>query len=327
MQKRRKKKNNELVWEGRSIFWPRQYDGRLPGGDSNLWMCAQDAGNELWVHFHRLERISQSNIVEPLQLENCSDELRELLVESLPYKQYRENLGGAITNFSKIIAQSLVIEGRIDFEIKIGWNQKIDPWRMEKVVLKFIPNESLTYLGSQVFQVIPPGAESDGSPGRIIRLDPKRIVTFRTPLQWRRTLARIRNGLPLIGRSERSWMNWMVRHVRNEDINTVKRTYNIQIARLTAPIGWNARSLFRDEIANFHWICRELQWERFCIELRDDILRTLGDAFQRIGQLRGETPRLVWQNLPTVEQVEEGLNQVMSGKTRFDSVLKPFRLE
>jgi hypothetical protein len=322
MRRRERTIADKLVWDGRSVTWPSDYDGGIPGGDSNLWMCAEDAGTTVWWHFHRLEEHRGEFTNEPLRLEGCSDEMREILIDGIPYNNYGEDLLEAVTSFAQVAAQTLILDGRITFEIRTGWNQNGDQRRMEQVALVFIPTKSLIYIGSQLFQMIPRGVERDDSPGRIVKMDPKRIVIFRPPRRWRRPLARMRNGLPLIGRSQRRWMNWSIEHRSGEDFKTVHRSYNIQIGRLTAPIGWNARGLLRNEISEFHWVIRELQWQRFCIDVRESILGMLGDAFQRIGKMRGETPQLVWEHLPTIEQVNEGLRLVMSGKTRFDSVLE-----
>jgi hypothetical protein len=133
-------------------------------------------------------------------------------------------------------------------------------------------------------------------------------------------------GFPLVGQSEHAWRESWIGQKAHEDVKAVTRSYNVRRARLSAGIGWNGRGLFRAHIGEFHWACRELQWQRFCIEVRDGILTTLARVFGTIGAWRDEKPRLVWEHLPTTEQVRAGESQLMSKGVRFDEVLKPFML-
>jgi hypothetical protein len=43
-----------------------------------------------------------------------------------------------------------------------------------------------------------------------------------------------------------------------------------------------------------------------------------------MGALCGERPRLIWEHLPTIQQVEAAESQMMNGGVRFDALLKPF---
>lgn len=325
-RRRAKQTQTDLVWDGRASRWPRSHDEVLRGRDPNLWMCAEDVGNEIWAHFHRLQGGYGRFDPEPLRLETCSEQLHDVLIESLPYKHYREDLSGAVMNFAKMVAQEFVNEGRMPFEVRGGWDRSGETPRLEEARLVYVYPDSMLKVGPWLFQAVPPDATDKGADARVVRLDPRRIVTFKPPRRYRGTLARIRSGLPMIGRSQREWMMSVGKQRVQEDFKAVARWYNVRLARLSAPIGWNGRSLFCDHIADFHWACRQLQWQRFCIEVRDGILTTLARVFRMIGAWRAEKPRLVWEHLPTVKQVRAGESQLMSKGARFDEVLKPFKL-
>jgi hypothetical protein len=295
----------------------------IPGGDSSLWMCAQDLGAEMWAQFNRLERRHER--IQPVWIEQCSADLREVLVDCLPFNEYQEDLSGTVCSFAKLVAQALVLEGKMLFEVSGGWDCSTDPPRLRKAALKWLPHDSIVRAGLWTLQVVPPGVESEESTGRVIRLDRSRLVVVTPPRQWRRALAHIRAALPIIGRSEHEWMMGVGQHKIAEDFKVVNLAYNIQRARVTASIGWNARGRFSDHIAAFHWTKRELRWKRFCIEVRDVILTTVGEAFALIGSWAGERPRLVWDHLPTVQEVAEGETRIMGTGARFDEVLTPFR--
>ena len=84
------------------------------------------------------------------------------------------------------------------------------------------------------------------------------------------------------------------------------------------------RGLLREHQSDFHWALRELQWKRVCIEIRDELLNTLGTAFTKMGTLRGEHPSMQWRDLATTEQVDHSLQRLLNG-ARFDEVLEPFQ--
>ncbi|OGP83553.1 MAG: hypothetical protein A2Y95_12940 [Deltaproteobacteria bacterium RBG_13_65_10] len=262
-----------------------------------------------------------------MRLENCSAELQELLIASLPFNEYREDLSGAVVHFAKMVAQEFILEEEMSFEVRGGWDRSSHHPRLEAARLEYVYLDSIVRVGPWMYQMVPPEAEEENSPGKVIRLDSKRIVTFKPPHHLRRALSRLRSGFLLIARPEHEWMMSMGRQEVHEDFKAVVLAYNVHRARLSAPLGWNARGLFGDHIADFHWAMRELRWQRFCIEVRDSILTTLGEVFALIGSWRGESPRLIWEHLPTIQQVEEGEKQIMDEGARFEDVLKPFRLQ
>jgi hypothetical protein len=288
MRRRTKPGKADLSWDGRSIWWPQSHDAGIPGGDSNLWMCAEDLGTAIWTHFYRLEQRHSRHEVEPLRIENCQDDLQEVLINCLPFNQYRDDLLGSVSSFVQLVAQDFVLHGGILFEARGEWDRSIAPPKLENAALVMIPRGSVVRLGGIVLQVVPSGIKNESSKGHIIRLDQTRLVHFKPPRRLQPALARIRAGLPVIGESENKWMMGMAQRKVSEIFKDVNLAYCIQRAQITAPIGWNARGRFRDYIADFHWTVRELRWQRFCIEIRDSILKTIGDVFALIGSWRGE---------------------------------------
>ncbi len=325
MSRRTNRPKSDLHWDGRAVWWPR-YDASIPGGDAKIWMCAEDLSSEIWTHFHRLERHHGRYEVEPVRLNGCSDELRDILIDCIPYNEYREDLSGAVVQFAKMVAQQLILEGSMTFELQAGWDRSGGTPRLGQARLELIPSDSLVRAGTRALQVVPPGATGDALPGQLIRLDRSRLVLFRPPPRWRGPVRHIRSGLQLIGRSEQAWMKAASQHEAREDFKSVSRAYALQRARLTAPIGWRARGSYDEYAAAFHLVSRELRWKRFCIEIRDDILTTLGKVFALIGSWREESPRLVWEHLPTIQHVTVGEALLAGNGARFSEVLKPFGL-
>ena len=323
MNRRRPPRKPNLRWDGRSKSWPRPHEPGPPGGDLNLWMCAEDLGTEIWAHFHRLERRKGTYEREPVTLTDCSEELAETLANALPYTHYRESLSSAVKDFAKVVAQELMLTGDISFEIQIGWAGE-DHVAISEARLGSIPRRSLVGVRPFLFQVVPTDAPGGPHKERVARLDASRVVTFRAPRQWRASFSAVQRGFRALGRSEGTWMREGAEGRFTESVKEVRRQYNIHLARLSAPIGWNFRGRIREDQSDFHWALRELQWKRVCIEVRDEILSTLRGTFKLIGELVAERPVLDWRDLPTTKQVDDSLQRLGQG-ARFDELLKAFR--
>jgi hypothetical protein len=323
MNRRRRRMDHNLRWDGRSKSWPRPHEPGPPGGDLNLWMCAEDLGTEIWTHFHRLERGRGTYEREPVTVTGCSEELAETLANSLPYTHDRESLSSAVKDFAKVVAQELVLTGDISFEIQIG-RAREGHVAISEARLGSIPRRSLVGVRPLLFQVVPSDAPGGLHEKRMTRLDASRVVTFRTPRRWRASFSAVQRGFRVLGRSEDTWMREGAEGRFTESVKEVRRQYNIHLARLSAPIGWNFRGRIREQQSDFHWALRELQWKRVCIDVRDEILSALRGTFKSIGELVDERPLLEWRDLPTREQVDAGLQRLGQG-ARFDEVLKAFR--
>jgi hypothetical protein len=288
-------------------------------------MCAQDLGTEIWAQFRRVEKQDDGQERVSVALAGCTDGLAGLLIDALPYKHSGTSLSDVIVDFAQVVAQQFVLSGGINFEVQIGWKQN-SAKEMSGARLMPIPRGSVIGVRPFLFQLIPNDVVDEPSP-RIIRLDASRVFAFRPPKRLRRALISVRHGFPLIAQSERAWMNEGLEAGGrfSGSVKQVRREYNMQLARLSAPIGWNFRGRIRDDLSDFHSALRELQWKRACIEIRDEILNSLRSVFRLIGSLRGERPDLGWRSLPTIGQVDHSLRQLTDG-ARFDEVLKPFRL-
>ena len=247
-----------------------------------------------------------------------------MLADSLPFSDYHRNLSGAVVGFAKVVAQELMLTGELSFEIKIAWTDE-GHTLIGEFTLESIPRRSLIGIRPLLFQVIPRNIVREQPSDRLIRLDASRIVTFRPPKKWRAAIAHFREGCRLLGRSEHAWRREAAEGRFTESVKDVRRQYNVHLARLSAPLGWNGRGRIQEESSDFHWVLRELQWRRVCIDVREEILTTLRSVFATIGALKGEHPQLEWRDLPTTDHVEEGFRRIAEG-AKFSDVLKPFHL-
>lgn len=307
------------------MFAPESETQQLPIPDSNLWMMSDDLHNEIWGQFQAIPLRHASNGIESIRLARCTAKLEGVLTKSIPNNQgYDRDLADAIREFVPMIARNIMTDGSVVFELCIGRIPKEHSPTPAAAMLRFIPCESLIRSGRSYFQVIQQRMER-GQATRTIQIATEKIVRFAAPTAWEGAVNRLRAELILIGKSMKQWMSESLHRLPTENFSHVKRGYNVALALATSSVGWNARGLFNDHIADFHFMARELRWKRFCIEIRDQIIATLGEAFKKMGGVFGERPELIVDGLLGLSEVDASEARLRAGPTRFDELMKPFR--
>lgn len=271
-------------------------------------MCAEDLNSQVFSHFRRMRHDRSGSSKKSVWVEDCSPTLEKILAGSLRtnhHYHHHEDLQDAVMWFVASVVQELFSYGVSSFEMCLGWDQAESPRHLRDATLLWIPYESILQIGRKVYQVVPAKAPEGHSPGKVVAIEPGRLIVFRPPNEWARRLNQIRSGLTKLGKSEFTWMGSMVDPMRTkEDFTTVKRSYAVAMGRLVAPIGWNARGLMNDEMGDVHAAVRNLRWKRFSIDLRDKVLADLAKVFLQIGQHLGESPVLKWDHLLSYAQIQ-----------------------
>jgi hypothetical protein len=322
-----KQQNSELKWDGRAKWWPASYKSGSPGGDSNLWMCAQDAGLNVRSIFEGPYKPGYDEH-GAVWLDNCSPELSRLLVDSIPFKhhhnQYERSISETVVDFVQMVAQELVLVGSMTFEISAGWDLADSSKLLRGARLTHIHRRSLMRMLGIAIQLIPLTEPTRFRSHRVVKIDNARLVRFLPPNPWRRSLKLMRSSMPLIGQSEHNWMMNLRKQKVHEDFAMVARSYSVQRAKTTSPIGWVARGMFREHISDYHLVSRELCWNKFCIALLYEILSTLSQAFCVIGSFVNERPTLRWNTMPDLTDIKNAEGQLAAGEIDFDEALRLF---
>ncbi|GLH68228.1 hypothetical protein [Geothrix edaphica] len=302
-----------LQWERASVWYHHiGIKSRLDDPGSKLWMCAEDVNNQIFHQFNSVQHDRSGSLKKSVWVDGCSQDLQRILAGSLRTDRYHEDLQDAVKWFVAAVAQEMVSYGKSTYELCLGWDQGVHTRQLKAARLLWIPSESILRIGGKVLQIVPTNAPEDYSPGKSVALDPARLVMFSPPEKWVRHLNRVRYGLVKLGESEHNWMGGMVNlaHVK-EDFATVKRTYSVELGRLTAPIGWNARGSMNDDMGNVHAEVRDFRWKRFCVDLRDNVLMDLKKVFRLIGKHLGESPILRWDHLLSHTQIQADEDELM----------------
>jgi hypothetical protein len=303
---------DKLSWESKAIWW-HESSGPRSREDHYLGMCADDIGTHVWNYLRGSQRRSKSNILD-IHLVQCSEKLKSILSDSLPFTHSSNDLCSAISSFSQMVGRTWMLTGDIYFEARGGWNIDTLPRQLENARLVYLPNKSILTFGKLAFQFIPAKLIKEGKPA-LLSLNRRNILCFSPPNHLRAQITRIRNGLQMIGKSEdlfRQDINNMGKY--GEDFKSVNKYFLEKRATITSEIGWNGRGNFQDYTTDFHASIRRIRWEIFCVAIRDSIISQISAVFSLIGSWQGENPRLVFENFPTTQILEQAWEILMNDK-------------
>ena len=91
-------------------------------------------------------------------------------------------------------------------------------------------------------------------------------------------------------------------------------------------IGWDGRFLIgSQDVTEYYKWHRLLLFERFKIELRDGIIATLNNVISRAGRRIGFAGQLKVKGLPTLTDVRDGQEALLTGSKSFGEILGIFR--
>lgn len=315
-----KMRNHELEWKRLSVFWPRVPEAGLPGGDTNLWLLAQDAGLRVWSYLRGIDGQSQETDKRRLYLEGCTPDLVTVLTGCFPDRSSWSGLTENIASFAQVVAQTIVLTGSVDYEIAQGWLTTDEKRSLKEAALSYIPSGSLCRVGPLLVQLVPKNHSVEKA--RAVRIPLHHVARFRAPREWRTPLSRVRAQLPVIGRAEGRWQDDILNQRGVGTFEEVRRQHELAIARCTSAMGWDARNLLGRQLSDYHMMVRFMRWSRFCIHLRDEILREIDRTFRRIGKHCGESPRLRWAGLLGVDDIADAERALKEGAAAFPEILR-----
>ena len=109
---------------------------------------------------------------------------------------------------------------------------------------------------------------------------------------------------------------------KNENIgfnlDEFKKTQYLEIAKLTANLGWNQRQTSEKYITEYYWFLRELKKMQAQAIVRKEILKKLNDFLN--GPILNFGITLAIQNLPTKETIQEQEELMSKGDIRFTDI-------
>lgn len=252
--------------------------------------------------------------------------IEEMVAGAISRERHRETLGATLSDFVHDCAHLIMMYGEAYYEIVyLSTGEATSPDAFE---LTLIQPCTVRKRRGKLVQYIPPTVARERRLPALLELPEDAVLLFTPPRTMQRHLKETMNSLTILSREV---LPRFALETRDDgtlmvpfDFAMYRRTHHIALATATRWVGWNARTLMRDDMLEYHLLERQLRFEKFKIGIRDQILTTLNEGLARAGQRLGFCTHLVVEGLPTLKEVEDARAALEAGKRSFKEILQPF---
>lgn len=209
----------------------------------------------------------------------------------------------------------MVFGGSVAYEIDYLYPQNDADGPPAEFRLELIPPGTVSHHRRQPIQYVPSafGGPRDKTGLNYVELDPSTLVTFRLNPADEAAVRKIIRFLRAASAAQGAEGQLMERSMHGEtsfNFAGYRRELSDLVAKVTQPIGWNARSLFQDDRLAPYEVWRQLIFAEFKIRLRDRINAALAKAgsqlgFQAVIELSG---------LPTLQDIDGAKHDLQTGR-------------
>jgi hypothetical protein len=261
-----------------------------------------------------------------LFLKPSDSKIEKLIAEAVTQNYHVRNLVRAICGFFDFCAQTIMEFGEAIYEI-VYFSR--DDGKIVKFRLVNIQPISVIHRRGRTLQYVPPNIARERNVSQYVLLPSDRILTFKPPAYVQRELGGIMESLASLAPPRPPSLTYQELNGRSKqsflDSSARIRTYKMALAESGKLIGWNARGLFSEDVLEYYSLHRQLLFEKFEIELRNDILSTLNDGLDRTGKEMGFSGKLEIEGLPTLADVDVAQTHLAAGDSSFEEILDSFR--
>jgi hypothetical protein len=251
-------------------------------------------------------------------------ERSEPLIAAALSRRGHPSLPNGVRDFVSSTAQHLVLGGPCTYEIDFLYPSGDEGTETEPQAfrLHLITPGTLGLRDGAPIQYVPPEVSSLRDPNGLpyVLLEPSTLVRFALPkdletpvremVHFLRT-ANLEQGKDYALMEQPAPDRWSYEFAAH-------RAEKAELfARVTAPVGWNTRELFKENQLEPFGVWRQLRFLEFKVRVRDSILYRLNEALKRVGQTMGFQAGLQFEGLPTLEEVEEAKNDFWTGHRAF----------
>lgn len=252
---------------------------------------------------------------------------QQIIENAISPDRYHHDLAGIICDFIANCAVYLLIYETVTYEIVY----LSEPKKGEKVGFELVQINPFTLVqrGDSLSQFLPDEKAKHLSKRRCIKLNPERILTFKLPTRFQGRMDQMMESLAILSvpTAPEFFMKDLDTGTRTVpyDVKTHLLMHNIALARATKSLGWNARLLFQQEALEYYLIYRNLLFEEFKIELRDEIMDTLNAGIECAGRQLGFNAKIIVSGLPSASEVQAAYKHLQEGDIPFGEILGTFQ--
>lgn len=255
--------------------------------------------------------------------------VEDLIEEAVSRRGRQRDLPHAVAEFVRECATSVMAYGRATYEIACAAGENGEPGAF---ALLTVPPCSVRVEGGRLVQYVPAAvAKEQGLDSNPIKLTQENFIDFELPPGVRHAHATVMNALA--ANNEAAVPKFVTPSMTGAgprvpfDISHFERTQKLAIAHAAKPFGWGGRFMLNSKhVTEYYQWHRFLLFEKFKVELRDNIVRTLNEAIARAGRKLGFEDQLVLEGLPTLAHVKDAQDALETGSRTFGEIIGAFRI-
>ena len=283
--------------------------------------AASPAGTYAFFLHEDLDRVMPYNMGHPGRFQarvTGPDALKAqpLIEQAFSGEGWRPSLYDSVREFAATIARHLVFSGPVTYEIDYLYPLAADSDRQAEFRLELVAPGTLSHHGRQPIQYVPAayGGSRDKTGMTYVELDPATLITFRLGAAEEATVREIINFLKTASALDGPGARLMAQGGDAYSFAEHQRKRGELIAKITEPIGWNARDLFKDNRLEPYDAWRKLRFLEFTIKIRGLIVERLNAAIAQVGNRLGFRAAIELEGLPTLLDVEQAKNDLETGQ-------------
>ncbi len=253
--------------------------------------------------------------------------IEKLVKDALPGRGSYGDLKESISGFFGDCAQTMMSYEKAVWEI--AYLSEVEDETFVKFDFIFISPETIIRRRGKLIQYVPKKIAEELDCSQYIELIPENILIFELPGYVKKKFRNIMDSLVAlsdIGMPDfyrQSIMSHKPKQTFYDPEKHIEKQ-KLALAYATRTIGWNARNWLKDDMLDFYYLHRRLLFEKFKIDLRNEILDTFNKGLEIAGEKLNFNAKLVIEGLPTLEDVYDAQAHLQSGDVPLGKILDPF---
>lgn len=248
-----------------------------------------------------------------------------LIEDAISERDTTRSLSDALRHFVSSTAQYLVIAGPVTYEIDYLRPAGDPPDRPTSFRLELVLPGTLGKRQDRPIQYVPAafGGPQDETGLHYVELDPATLVTFELDQDLEgpaRKMVAFLRAANLQQGAEAALMEQSITGTSPYNFSQHQLERSELFAKVTQPIGWNVRGLFKDGHLESYDVWRQLRFLEFKVRLRNSIMDRLNATITKVGGRLGFEASIELTGLPTLEDVETAKEDFRLGRRGFNDL-------
>lgn len=295
-----------------------------------LGMFAEDIKDAIWSQFrHRQESsLTWPRVDVRIEPEDKDFErLAEKLISAEQFQTFRDHVG----TFVGQTAQLIVEDGGVPYELVTAHDEMDSAVSFARLRPVYAPGGRVIRLGAnRIVQMVPASIASAENRPRFLFPEPADTFYFGVPKLWRRELRQACKAIRTFDNFLKYRDESIFESLRSGYGNSIsmkrglKRRQALEdraLAQGVGSIGWDARSWFAKSTTEYHAVSGLIRWIGFSTAMRDECLKTLGQAVERLAQIVNCPSRMI-VTVEEPERLDRALVLLNSENVSYDEILE-----